>query len=132
MFTNKIFYVLLIGFIIVLLVYNSAVSITASNIYGLIPAFIEIVLLTLIFTKNRYVKLTIIAWAILSFIVSCGFELIANLMDDFNNDFRTFKINAFVYNIIGLIVGIIIINYTRRTVILLPSNTDSDQTKLEK
>jgi|SRR6185437_13505568 len=123
-FTNRVFYILLICFIIILLVYNCVISIKARYIYGLIPIFVEVLLLSLIFTKNRYAKLTIIIWAILFLIVGCGSGLIADLMDDFNNDFSTFKIYQFIYNIIGLAIGILIIDYTKRTVILVSSDTD--------
>ncbi len=126
-FANRLFYILLIGFIVILLVYNIVVSIKMSNIYGLVSIFIEIILLTLIFTKNRYTKLAIIIWAILSFIVGCGFEFIADLMDEFNDDFKTIKITSFVYNIIGLAIGILIVDYTRRTVFLISSDSDSNQ-----
>ena len=130
-FTNKIFYILLISFIIVLLVYNSIVSIKTGNIYGLISIFIEFVLLILIFTKNQYAKLMVIVWAILSFIVAYGFELIANLMDDFSSDFKNFKINLLIYNIIWLAIGVLIIDYTRRTVILAFPDTAQGQTGTE-
>ncbi len=126
-FTNRIFYILLIGFIIILLAYNCVISIKASNFYGLITIFIEIILLALILKKNRYAKLAIIMWAILFSLVGCGSGLIANLMDDFNNDFSAFNIYLFIYNIIGLAIGILIIDYTRRTVILVSSDADLDQ-----
>ena len=51
-FANRLFYILLISFIITLFVYNGFVVIKSSNIYGLIPMVIEIGLLMLIFTKS--------------------------------------------------------------------------------
>jgi uncharacterized protein YacL len=126
-FANRLFYILLIGFIITLFVYNAFIVIKWSNTYGLIPMVIEIGLLTLIFTKSRYVKVGIITWVVVFLIIGRGFELIADLIDDFNNDFKIIKITSFVYNIIGLAFGILIIDYTRRTVFLISSDSDSGQ-----
>jgi hypothetical protein len=117
-FTNKIFYYLLVAFIIALLIYNSILSIKDNNIYGIIPIAIEIALLVLIFTKDRYAKLSIIIWAVIFSIIGNGFDAIAYLMDAFNDGFKTIPLYSFLYDIVGLVIGILIIDYTRRTVIL--------------
>ncbi|MCO5950959.1 hypothetical protein [Mucilaginibacter flavidus] len=62
-FTNQLFFNLLTGFIILLLGYNGFVFAIAPSIYGMVPIFIEIVLLVLILTKSQYVKTGIIIWA---------------------------------------------------------------------
>ena len=126
-FRNRLFYILLIGFIVVLMMYNCFISIRSSNIYGLIPILIEIVLLILIFTKNQYARLGILIWTVIALIIGSGFEVIADVMDDFNNDFKAAtQIDSFMYNILGLIAGILIIDYTRRTVIVTSSSIDPD------
>ena len=127
-FKNRLFYILLIGFIIILLMYNCFISIKSSNIYGLIPFLVEIILLVLIFTKNQYAKLSILIWTVIALIIGSGFEVIADLMDDFNTDFKATKIDSFIYNVLGLIVGILILDYTRRTVVVTSSAVDPDNT----
>lgn len=118
-FTNKLFYIFIISLLGILLVYNVFVSANAMNIYGIIPVFFEIVLLVLILTKNQYIKLAMIVWASVSFVVGCSFEFIADLMDLLNNDLKTIKINGIIQSAIGLGLGILIISYTRRTIVLV-------------
>lgn len=117
-FANKLFFIFIVSLIIILLAYNFFVTARSMNIYGIIPIFFEIVLLVLIITKNQYVKLAIIIWASISFIVGCGFEFVADLMDLINDDFKKLKIESTIQSAIGLALGILIITYTRRTVVL--------------
>jgi hypothetical protein len=125
-FKNRLFYILLIGFIIIFLIYNSYVFIKSSDIYVLIPILIEIALLILILTKNQYAKLSILIWAVIALIIGFGFELIASLIDDFNTDFQATEIDSLIYNTLGLIAGILIIDYTKRTVSVASSSVDTD------
>ncbi len=118
-FTNHLFFNLLTGFIILLLGYNGFVFVRAVSIYGMVPIFIEIVLLVLILTKSQYVKTGIIIWASVFFIVGYGSGLAAQLMDAFNDNFATLKIGSLIENSIGLAVGMLIIGYTRSTVVLV-------------
>ncbi|WP_295800955.1 hypothetical protein [Mucilaginibacter sp.] len=113
------FFNLLTGFIILLLGYNGFVFVRAVSIYGMVPIFIEIVLLVLILTKSQYVKTGIIIWASVFFIVGYGSGLAAQLMDAFNDNFATLKIGSLIENSIGLAVGMLIIGYTRSTVVLV-------------
>jgi hypothetical protein len=125
-FANKSFYSLLIGFIIVLMLYNIWISIRANNIYGIVPIFIEIVLLILIFTKNQYAKIVIMVWVVIALMIGPGFEIIANLMDDFENNFKIFNIESFIYNIICLAIGILIFDYTKRTISVVYSSPKAE------
>ena len=92
----------------------------------LIPILIEIALLILILTKNQYAKLSILIWAVIALIIGFGFELIASLIDDFNTDFQATEIDSLIYNTLGLIAGILIIDYTKRTVSVASSSVDTD------
>jgi hypothetical protein len=93
----------------------------------MISIFIETILLVLIFTKSRYPKLSIIIWAAIALIIGFGLELIGDLLSDFNTNFESFKFNVFIYNISQLVIGILILDYTRRTVKII-SNADSNRT----
>ena len=117
-FNNRTFYILLISLIILLIGYNSYILIVAANPYVLITIFIEIVLLILIFTKHRYAKIGIFIWAILALIIGYGFELIASMMDDFAGDAESSSVNSLLYNFAGLVIGIAIIYFTKKTVIV--------------
>lgn len=117
-FTNKLFRSLLIGFIIILSLFNIYAVLKTGSAYGIASIIIEIVLLILILSKNQYTKISILIWAIVALIIGFGFEMVAELLDGLNNDFKTFKIDSFIYNTIGLVIGILIIDYTRRTVVV--------------
>ncbi len=123
---NRLFYIFLIAYIIILLIYNCYASIKSGNVYGLITILIQIILLVLIFTKNQYAKPGILIWTVIAFIIGSGFDVIADLMDYFNNGFKATQIDSFMYNVLGLIVGIFIIDYTRRTVVVTSSSVDPD------
>ena len=125
-FKNRLFYILLIGLIVIFLTYNCHVLIKSSDIYVLIPILIEIALLILILTKNQYARLSILIWAVIALIIGFGFELIASLIDDFNTKFQATRIESLIYNTLGLVAGILIIDYTKRTVIVVSSSVDPD------
>ncbi|WP_419788896.1 hypothetical protein HDF19_06145 [Mucilaginibacter sp. E4BP6] len=121
-FSNKNFYIFLLCLIIGLLIYNVFSLITTSNLYAIIPISIEMVLLYLIVAKNRSVRFVVIIWAIIALIIGYGFEFIADLMDDFNNHFSSLELWPLILNLIGLAIGIIVIDYTRRTVLVVSAD----------
>jgi hypothetical protein len=124
-FTNLLFKQILIGFIISLIVYNIIVSMIAKNIYGCIPVIIEFFLLFLIFIRNIYVKTAIVLWSVIFLIVGFGAAFLANLLDDINNsDFNAYRILKLVLNIIAFAIGVVIIDYSRRTIKLEIANQE--------
>jgi hypothetical protein len=104
--------------------YNIFLFVKTINIYGLVPIFIEIILLILILTKSRYAKIGIILWASIFLIIGYGFELAADLIDAFNDSFITIKTGLIIQSAVGLAIGILIISYTRSTVVLISSNVE--------
>jgi hypothetical protein len=125
-FENKLFHILLVSLIFLLIGYNAFTSITSQSIYGIIPICIEILLLVLIFTNNRYAKSAILIWSSISLIVSCGFEIVADLIDYFNAEFKASNTDSLLYNIVGLIIGILIVDYARRTIVIASIEEDLD------
>jgi len=117
-FENKLFHILLVSLIFLLIGYNTFTSIKSQSFGGIITICIEILLLALIFTSNRYAKPAILIWSIISLIVSCGFEIVADLLDYFNGGFKASNTDSLLYNIVGLIIGILIVDYTRRTIVV--------------
>ena len=121
-FKNKIFYSLLSAYLIVLLIYNLYTTLTG-NLFGLIPLSIQIALLILILIENRNAKLFIQIWVIVALFVGSGLEIIAGLLRGFEN----FKLTSLIYNSFQLGIGILIWDYTRRTVfVAFPDSNSND------
>lgn len=78
----------------------------------LIPILIEIRLIISIATGHRYSKFAIYLWVVICFIIGCGFEAIADLLDGVSTN----NFNSLLFNMLGLLVGILIIDFTRRMV----------------
>ncbi len=123
-FTNKLFFNLLTGFIILLIACNIFLVVKAISIYRFVPIFIDIVLLILILTKSRYAKIGVTIWASIFLIIGYGLELAADLIDAFNDSFTTIKTGPIIQSAVGLAIGILIISYTRSTVVLISSNVE--------
>ncbi len=129
-FKNKLFYKLLIAFIIILLIYNGYASIIARNIYGAIPICFGSILLVLIFKKNQYAKIAILIWAIVALIIANGLEVIADLMDVLNDNFKRSQLDSLIYSSIVLAIGILIVDYTRRTVAVISADENPPPQRL--
>jgi hypothetical protein len=108
-FKNKLFYYLLICFIGILIIYNIYIIVNNGSFYGLITVGILIILIVLLLIKHRFVKIVIVVWAVIAFVIGNGFELVADLLDDINNNFQTVKLDSYLINIIGFSIGITII-----------------------
>jgi hypothetical protein len=95
-------------------------GIIEGNVWAIIPIAIEIVLLLIIFNRYEYARLMIISWAIIFLIAASVIDLLATLLDIGNNliDKETGAIGVYgiILNIIELAAGILILDYTKRTV----------------
>ena len=118
-FNNKIFFYLLIGCIVAFLLWNLYALISTGNIYSLIPAFFQLVLLVLILTRDKYARTAIIIWAIV-LIIGPSLALLADVLDLGNNlidnDFKGIDVDNIVNVLVQLVGGILILDFTRRTV----------------
>jgi len=118
-FKNKTFFYLLISIISILLLWNLYTLISTGNIWALLPILIQTVLLILIFTNHQYTRIGIIAWTIIAFVGPCILGLLASLFDMGNDLIDSTKItdtNDIIYKLIQLVLGILILDFTRRTV----------------
>ena len=118
-FKNKTFFYLLISFISILLLWNLYTLISAGNVWAILPILIQTVLLILIFTNNQYARVSIIAWTIIVLIGASALGLLASLFDIGNDLIDSTKVtdtNDIIYKLIQLILGILILDFTRRTV----------------
>jgi hypothetical protein len=118
-FNNKVFYWLLIGYIALLLVSNLFFALGVAIIYAVIPLAIQCTLLISIFTRYRYLKIIIFVWAIVFLIIASSLQLIGNLLTETANGFKTFDLNHSLLNLVNIVIGILIIEYTRRTVTIV-------------
>lgn len=116
LFTNKPFYYLFIGYLILLLSYNIYSTITLKIIYGILPISIQTTLLIFIFTKSKHAKLLIQIWTIVFMIIATGLQFFGQFLTGMGNNFENFMWNAFVYKLIELGIGILILSYTNKTV----------------
>jgi len=118
-FKNKTFFYLLVSLISILLFWNLYALISTGNVWAILPIFIQIVLLILIFTNHRYARVGIMAWTIIVLIGASALGLLASLFDignDLIDSTKTTNTNDIIYKLIQLIVGVLILDFTRRTV----------------
>jgi hypothetical protein len=119
-FKNQTFFYLLISFISILILWNVYGGIINENIWAIIPVLIEIVLLLFIFNRYEHARIAIIVWTAIALIAAPACGLLATLFDIGNNfiDNQTGAIGIYgvVLNVIDLAVGVLILDYTRRTI----------------
>jgi hypothetical protein len=116
-FKNKIFEYSLIGYLISLLCWN-LYALDIGNLFGLIPIGIQGILLFLIISKNKYVKIGIKIWAII-LILSHGLSLVGKSIKKFLGD--EIIISELMNKIIFLTIGIFIYVFNEKYVELVKS-----------
>lgn len=116
-FTNRKFYYALIGYILIYILWNAYVGIKYSSISALFPISIECALLILIFTRHQYTKIATLVWIIIAILGSSALGILATIMETPDNGFREINTYDFAFKCLNVIIGIFIIDYTRRTVI---------------
>ncbi len=114
-FKNLYFYWGVIIFISTLLLYNSIYLIKNFNLLTLLPILIQIILLYLIFTKNKNVKIAIKIWIIIFIIIGFGLQFLGKLIKYIASDFSEFNSIEFLTIVTFLIIGIIILIFTNKT-----------------
>ncbi len=113
-FNNQLFLYLLIAFIIVLLGWNAYVIVTG-NIMAVISIIIPLVVLFLIFDKNKYAKNGINIWSIIIMIGSL-MSITGRIIKIMVDENVTLDINKFIKNSIILTIGALILYFTKTTV----------------
>lgn len=103
-FKNKIFEYSLIGYIIILLSWNTY-ALTTGNSKALISITIEGILMLLILLKNKHAKIAIKIWAII-IILSHGISFLAKFVKIMLGD--EIVIYVLINQIIFLLIGILI------------------------
>ena len=83
-FKNKLFYYLLISYLIVIICWNSY-SLITGNLSSVISVLIQLFLIILIFKKNKHAKIGIKIWSVI-IILSSGISFLAKLLKIFLGD----------------------------------------------
>ena len=125
---NKKFFYLLISFIVLFILWNFYALIKANNYWAFLPVSIEAILLLLIITHNRYARIATLIWTIIFIIISPALSVLGSVMGIYDNGSTEISTYSFAFNVGSIIVGVFIIDYTRRTIVV-PRNaefTDSE------
>ncbi|OCX53628.1 hypothetical protein BEL04_04860 [Mucilaginibacter sp. PPCGB 2223] len=111
-FTNKIYYILLIAYILILLVYNVFVSVMGKNVLGLIPICIQSLVLIFIMTKNKYAKQVILIWVIVFLVIGSLLQILGTVLDEDKHIFGDANFYQFLNQLVTLIIGVLIITFS--------------------
>jgi len=103
-FKNRLFYLLLISYLILLSAWNIYV-LTTGNLKAIIPVTIQGILLFLILTENKHAKLGIKIWVIIM-ILSNGVSFLAKLLKIFLGDEIVFSdlLNKIIFITIAVLI----------------------------
>ena len=115
-FTNQPFYRIIVSILGGLLAWNAYLTISQSQLIGILPIVIQCALLTLILKKHEYTKVGIKIWAILFLSIASGLQFLGRLIQDFAKGFEHIDIQHYLTTGITIMVGILIVIYTNRTV----------------
>ena len=111
-FKNLTFYRLLVGYLIILLIWNGYV-IVSGNIIGVLPLLVQLTLLFLIFDKNKLAKLGIKIWSII-LIIGPGLSISGGLIKVLVGENFDFK--KTLSNLIILVTGILVFYFNKKSV----------------
>ena len=117
-FKNKKFFYLLISFILLYILWNFYVLIKALNYWAFLPISIEAILVILIITHNQYARIAILVWTIASNIIGPALSALVSIIAIVDNGFKEINTYDFGFDILSIISGILIVDYTKRTVIV--------------
>jgi len=127
-FKNSNFYWILIIYLCGLLIWNLYLTINYSNLLGLLPITIQIVLLTLIFMKHEYAKIGIKIWAILVLILGSGLQFVGRLLNGLSDGFSNVDIEYYLTTGLTVIIGVILLIYTNETVEIVEVEKEESST----
>ncbi len=115
-FANPAFYWAIISLLGCLLLWNLFLSVTQSKFVGLLPIAIQATLLVLILKRHEFAKNGIKIWAIIFLIIGSGLQFSGKLVKDITNSFTNTDLQYYLTTVLSIIVGILIVIYTNKTV----------------
>tara|TARA_R110001606_G_scaffold397990_1_gene575960 strand:+ start:2410 stop:2793 length:384 start_codon:yes stop_codon:yes gene_type:complete len=111
-FKNQTFYYLLISYLIILLFWNSY-AILNGNLFGIIPVVIQLIIIYLLYDKNKNAKIGIKIWSIV-LIIAPSLSIAGKLLKSVAG--TDLDLKKLVENILMLTIGILIFYYNDKTV----------------
>ena len=111
-FKNQTFYYLLISYLIILICWNSY-ALLNGNLIGIIPIVIQLIIIYLIFDKNKLAKIGIKIWSII-LIAGPSLSILGGLLKTVGG--IDLEVNKLIERIIMLSIGILIFYYNDKTV----------------
>ncbi len=95
-FNSQLYLWSLIIFILINFFWNLFITISTSQLLGILPLAIQAILLTLILTRHKYAKPGIKIWAILFLIISSSLKFLGRLLQDIGYDFKNPDPNFYI------------------------------------
>ena len=114
-FSNKIFYTLLLVGLGVLLCWNLYTFSISQNLIALIPALVQIIVLILVLMKDKHAKLGIKIWSII-LMVGPGLSILGKTIKLLLGDDMASEIGALGIQVLILLVGLAIFHFNNTTV----------------
>ena len=107
-FTDKIFYYGIIMFISILLLYNVYSILSNFELRLIMPIFIQIILLILIFNKHKLIKLLLKIWSGIFLVGAFTLIILGGLLKGLADGFKYFNFLDYIPSIIFLLIGIVV------------------------
>ena len=117
-FKSQSFYIGVIIMLSLLLLWNAYV-VFLGGYSGFIPIVIQLVLLFLLLKKNQYSKIGLKIFSIVFLIGASGLQIISALLKTSIGEFETVSINKLLFSLLNVAIGIIILVYAIRTIVVL-------------
>jgi len=111
-FKNQTFYYLLISYLIILICWNSYAVVNGS-LFGLIPIVIQLIIIYLLYDKNKHAKIGIKIWSIV-LIIGPSLSIVGKLLKTVAG--TDLDLKKLIENLILLTVGILIYYFNDKTV----------------
>jgi hypothetical protein len=121
-FKNKTFYYLFVSYILLLIFYNLYTGIRSGNSSVMLPITIQSVLLLLVLSHRKYARIAIIVWTAFFQIGGFALMVLGALLNMTVKGFQGFSFYTFIFKVIEIIIGIVILSYVKRTVIIDRTN----------
>jgi hypothetical protein len=127
-FKNAFFHWAIVSILSLLLVWNLYKAVTTPKLVGLLPILIQILLLTLILRRHEYAKIGIKLWAIMFLISGSGLQILGGITRDLSDSFANLVLQHYLVAGVTILLGIVIVNYTNRTVEIVETAEEAEST----
>lgn len=114
-FINKVFYWDILVLVSVLLLWNILTIIIVGNLLkGSIVTPILVIVLVLTLIRYRYLRLVIVLFAGIFFVLPSGLQIIGRFLQDAASNFSNFDLLFYSKNMLLILVGVLIMIFANR------------------